>query len=96
MLARSMNSSESISPRAKRSARMRLASATHRSPFRCPYSFSAASAEAAECEYVPRSEPRALDRRPAAVEHQVFPLADCAQAWVSAGSSGYRVVEAID
>jgi NADPH:quinone reductase-like Zn-dependent oxidoreductase len=30
------------------------------------------------------------------VEYQVFPLADCAQAWASAGSSGYRVVVAID
>jgi NADPH:quinone reductase-like Zn-dependent oxidoreductase len=30
------------------------------------------------------------------VEHQVFPLADCAQAWASASSSGYRVVVAID
>jgi NADPH:quinone reductase-like Zn-dependent oxidoreductase len=29
------------------------------------------------------------------VEHQVIPLADCAQAWASAGSSGYRVVVAI-
>ena len=31
-----------------------------------------------------------------AVEHQVLPLADCAQAWASAGSSGYRVVVAIN
>jgi NADPH:quinone reductase-like Zn-dependent oxidoreductase len=30
------------------------------------------------------------------VRHQVFPLADCAQAWASAGSSGHRVVVAID
>jgi NADPH:quinone reductase-like Zn-dependent oxidoreductase len=30
------------------------------------------------------------------VEHQVIPLADCAQAWASAGSSRHRVVVAID
>lgn len=30
------------------------------------------------------------------VEHQVIPMADCAQAWASAGSSGYRVVVAMD
>ena len=30
------------------------------------------------------------------VSHQVYPLADCAQAWSSAGSSGHRVVVAID
>ena len=29
------------------------------------------------------------------VEHQVIPLADCAQAWALAASSGYRVVVAI-
>ena len=29
------------------------------------------------------------------VEHRVIPLADCAQAWALAGSSGYRVVVAI-
>ncbi len=31
-----------------------------------------------------------------AVEHQVIPLADCAQAWVAAGRSGPRVVVALD
>jgi NADPH:quinone reductase-like Zn-dependent oxidoreductase len=30
------------------------------------------------------------------VSHQVFPLADCAQAWTSASTSGYRVVVAIE
>jgi len=31
-----------------------------------------------------------------AVEHQVIPLADCTQAWISAGRSGPRVVVALD
>jgi len=31
-----------------------------------------------------------------AVEHQVIPLSDCAQAWVAAGRSGPRVVVALD
>ena len=30
------------------------------------------------------------------VEHQIIPLADCAQAWASAGSSGYRIVVSMD
>jgi NADPH:quinone reductase-like Zn-dependent oxidoreductase len=30
------------------------------------------------------------------VEHRTYPLVDCAQAWASAGSSGFRVVVAIE